>query len=271
MRNAAVAAFGVVAVFAAVVSGCSRPPVAAPVSGADLQRGLSERLAVAGTPPRSVTCPRELRGLVGSTARCEVVFSDTDSVDAILTTTEVRDGTVNWEITGPELTKLQLAKRVAAERQPALAPPPSPPLAPPADPALAPPADPALAPPPNPVRSVTCDSGLPGIVGSWATCQVTTDSYTMTRIPEVQGVKMLAIELNISYLIPARLLEERLISKIAATGAVRPAVAKCEGDLIGTAGSSVMCKVDREGSPRSYLLTMTLSGDGRADFVYSEL
>ena len=83
----------------------------AAVTAADLQKDLTDRLDKGGNPAKSVTCNDELVGEVGKTAKCDVVFSDTNSVEAVFTATKVEGTTVSYEIS-PQLTKDQLQKAV---------------------------------------------------------------------------------------------------------------------------------------------------------------
>ncbi|HOB48613.1 MAG TPA: DUF4333 domain-containing protein [Mycobacterium sp.] len=96
---AALAAFGLLG---AGLTGCSgsvevktgKTPSA---SAADLQKDLTERLTKAGNAPQSVTCRQDLVGEKGKTATCDVVFSDTNSVEAVLTATSVEGDSINFD------------------------------------------------------------------------------------------------------------------------------------------------------------------------------
>ena len=93
--SAGVAA-GVIALVCAGVPGCSgsvsvhtgtAPPV---VAKADLENDIANRLTEAKQTPQSVTCAEDLVGEVGKTTRCEVVLSETNAIEPIVTVTEGR-------------------------------------------------------------------------------------------------------------------------------------------------------------------------------------
>lgn len=127
------------------------------MSAADLQRSLTARIS-ASTPPKSVTCPNDLTGVVGKTDACTVVVNDTTSVQADVTVTRVNGTNIDYEFT-PAMTQAQLEKAFSANVQ----------------------------------AQVACDGGLDGKIGSSTTCHVTkngtTDDATVT-VSKVQGLYM---------------------------------------------------------------------------------
>lgn len=158
----------VVGALGIALSGCSfsaqtssGPPV---VSKADLQRDIVDRLTKAGQTPQSVTCADDLVGEVSRTTRCNVVLSETNAIEPIVTTTGVDGTTVNYEMT-PALSREQLQKQVAA----------------------------LMTQNEIPVDSVTCVGGLDGVTGNEAHCKVegagaVTD--TVVEVTEVNGLMM---------------------------------------------------------------------------------
>jgi hypothetical protein len=165
--RAFVLAVGAATMTCATLSGCSSsigggPPT---VARAALQRDISARLDKAGQKPQSVTCSADLEGVVGRTTRCEVVLSDTNAFEPIITVTKVDGKTVSYEM-APALSQAQLEKSVGdivAKNQG------------------------------RAVGSVKCETGLEGKEGNTATCQVEvggeTSSDTVT-VTEVDGLMM---------------------------------------------------------------------------------
>jgi len=241
MRSTRVVVCGGATVFsvALAAAGCSgTKDSAAPVSAADLQQGIAERMGQAGTPAKSVSCRKDLAGTVGSTARCEVVYPDTNSVYAVVTTSRVQGGITEWEITLPSMTKDQLIKRVAAG---------------------------------DPAKSVTCDTGLEGVVGNWTQCQITANGFTMNRGIEVKDVRGLTMDLSIRNSLPQLEAENLLLAKIASAAGVRPDQAHCIGDLAATVGSTLECTVVTGGTKGAYVLTVTGVSPAGVDFSYAKV
>ena len=162
-----------VAVAAGVLSGCTfsastgtGPPV---VSKADLQQDITDRLTKAGQPPRSVSCADDLVGEVSRSTRCEVVLSDVNAIEPIVTTTGVDGTTVSYEMT-PALTREQLQQQVALQ----------------------------LAQNDLPADSVSCDTGLDGTIGDQARCTVRGGGQTTQTVVTVTGVDGLLMNFRVS-------------------------------------------------------------------------
>ena len=217
------------------VSACSRGSDAhASVSAAELQKTIIAKLAQAGTPSTWVNCPKDLPGEVGATTRCDVKFSSDNSVTALLTTTHVEGDRVDWEITGPELTKDQVANRVAGLTS---------------------------------AQSATCDSGLDGQTGDWVQCQVTRYGTTSAQTVEVKGVKGLTFDLGLTAMIPKQQLEDTVLTKVTPRYGRRPDSAECAGDLPGSMGAEIGCVVTVGDNPDRYVATVTAVSGGAIDFV----
>jgi hypothetical protein len=157
-----------VATVVAAFTGCSADGdvVDAPtVSRQALQSDIADRIAKEGDPPRSVTCQQDLIGQVGRTARCDVVMSEANSFQPIVTVIRVDGTTVDYEMM-PALSQEQLEKAVAGlvgqnsgDR----------------------------------VDSVACESGLEGTVDATAYCDVDaggTKARRTVRVTEVSGLTM---------------------------------------------------------------------------------
>jgi hypothetical protein len=157
-----VLAVGAATLTCAALSGCSASigGGSPTVAKADLQNDISDRLDKAGQKPKSVTCSADLEGVVGKTTRCEVVLSDTNAFEPIVTVTKVDGKTVSYEM-APALSQAQLEKSVGdivAKKQGQAA------------------------------DSVKCAGGLEGKEGNTATCDVevggetTSDTVTVTKV-----------------------------------------------------------------------------------------
>lgn len=234
LAGCVVRATAFVAVAVLGVSGCSGSDKPQPsVSSAELQKSLVEQLTQAGTPSTWVNCPKDLPGRVGATTRCEVRFSQDNSVTALLTTTEVDGGRIAWEITGPELTKDQVTKRIAAMTS---------------------------------AQSATCDSGLDGRPGDWVVCHVTRNGVALNQVAEIKDVRGLAVDLTVTPAIPQQQLEDLVLGRVAPLYGRRPERAQCEGDLPGTLRATVACTVTVGGKPDKYIATVTGVPGGFVNF-----
>ena len=85
-------AAAVVAITTLCATGCARSGTPEAVSSTELQNGLAEQVTKTGASAKWIDCPKPLAARVGATARCDVTFSPSDAVTALLTTIEVVDG-----------------------------------------------------------------------------------------------------------------------------------------------------------------------------------
>lgn len=208
---------------------------ASSVSAVDLQKSLTDRLTDAGTTPQAVTCTDGLVREVGKTTTCDVVFSDTNSVRATLTATNVDGDSVDYDL-APSLTTEQLQAAVSG-----------------------------LASTPT----VSCDSGLDGTVGATATCEVTVNGAASTQQISVSGVNGLAVDLDMTLIAPKAQLADMLKQRIAADSGTAPETVACVDDVLAKAGNTVECAVTAGGSDATYLLTVTTIEDNTIDFDYA--
>jgi hypothetical protein len=156
----------------AALTGCGPDAggAAPTVSRQALQSDIANRLGEAGEPPRSVTCQDDLVGQVGRTARCDVVASDANSFQPIVTVTRVDGTTVDYEMT-PALSQGQLEKAVAgliAQNSG------------------------------DRVDSVACESGLEGRVDAVAHCDVDAGGKKARRTVQVTEVSGLTMNFNLT-------------------------------------------------------------------------
>ncbi len=205
----------------------------AAVSAADLQKDLSDRLTKAGNPAKSVTCNDDLTGEVGKTAKCEVVYSDTNSVEAVFTATKVEGTTVSYEIS-PELTKDQLQKAVSGLTS---------------------------------SSNVTCDAGLDGKVGAKTKCEVVKDGTPSKRTVEVNKVEGLSMDLDVIQVLPKQKVSEVLMQKLGSDGTPVETV-DCIDDVLAKAGSTVECTASSGGQVQAYVVTVTDAQGDTVNFDY---
>lgn len=236
MVGALARAFAVGGVVVALAGCAGRADTAPPIASADLQSDLAGKLAAAGTPPRSVTCTRDLAAAMGSTARCDVSFSDTDGVTVLLTSLGSENGTASYEITRAELTREQLAKRVAAA---------------------------------SAAASAACDSGLDGQVGDFAQCDVARAGLTSPVAVEVTSAKGVVIDLAVKQVMAKQQVEDVLAARLTSVLGRRPDSVNCPGELIGDLGAEMECVVNSGGKPKTYVLTVTGVGVGTVEFSYA--
>lgn len=135
------------------------------VSRQALQDDISDQLAEVGDPPQSVTCQEDLIGQVGRTTRCDVVMTEANSFQPVVTVSRVDGSTVDYEMT-PAISQEQLEKDVArliAQNSG------------------------------DHVDAVACESGLEGRVDAIAQCDVDaggTKGRRTVRVTEVSGLTM---------------------------------------------------------------------------------
>ncbi len=245
MKSNVAAWCGVVAatgLIGAGLSGCSakvetssQTKVEKSVSAAELQTKLAERLTTAGSPPQSVTCKGDLVGEVGKTSRCDVVFSDTNSLEAIVTTTGVGGSELSYELT-PAMTKQQVEKAVAGLAS---------------------------------AQSAKCDAGLDGKVGNTTNCEISLDGQTSKRIVEVAQVDpaKLGIELSVFMLLPKQQIQEVLMQKLSSDGTPVETV-ECVDDVSAEVGSVVECVAVTGDQQQGYDVTVVEAEGDTVDVDY---
>lgn len=231
MKTTIIACCGVVASAGLLLSGCSakvETSTTKAVSADALQKDLTDRITNAGMKVQSVTCKEDLVGEVGKTARCDVSFNDTNSVEAVLTTTKVDGDTVNFDM-APAMTKVQVEKAVAGLSS---------------------------------VPTATCASGLEGKVGASTKCETTQDGTTTKRIAEVANVvpEKLGIELSVYTMLPKQKVEEVLMQKLNADGTPAETV-ECVDDVASKVGSAVECVTVTGNDRKGYDVTVTEAQD----------
>lgn len=242
MKYGIVACCGAVAAAGLVLSGCSAKVETstdvskkASVSAEDLQKDLNDRLSKAGMTAKSVSCKDELVGEVGKTARCDVSFSDTNSVEAVFTATKVEGDTVSFDI-APAMTKEQVEKAVAGL---------------------------------SAVPSAKCDAGLDGVVGASTKCETTQDGTATKRIAEVAEVvpEKLGLELAVYTLLPKQQVEEVLMQKLSSDGTPVETV-ECVDDVASKVGSTVECVSVTGDDRQGYDVTVTEAEGDTVNFDY---
>lgn len=236
-RCGLVAAAGVLA---AGLVGCSakvetETKITKSVTAAELQTSLAERLTAAGSPPKSVTCKGDLVGEAGKAARCDVVFSDTNSLEAIVTATGVDDSGINYQLT-PAMTKEQVEKAVAGLSS---------------------------------AQSAKCDAGLEGTLGASTTCKVTIDGQVSNRTVEVAKVDpdRLGLELSVFMLLPKAQVQEVLMQDLSADGTPVETV-ECVEDVAAKVGSVVECVAVTGNQQQGYDVTVVEAEGDNVNFDY---
>lgn len=204
------------------------------VSATDLQAKLAEQFAGSDTKPKSITCPDELVGEVGKKATCDVVISDTNAVQAVVTVTKVDGTDVAFDIT-PSLSKEQLQKSVAGMGVPG---------------------------------TITCDSGLDGTVGATAKCQsAAADGAVVKTVAEVDDVNGLQMDVSVKRLLPREDVQRVLMQKLNADGTPVETV-ECVDDVVGKAGADVECAAVTGNQKQGYVVTVTTVEENTFDIDY---
>lgn len=226
-----------------VASGCTinvgthAAPGPPKVSRADLQKEIANRVAQAGPPARSVSCPEDLIGEVGKTTHCTVTMSPTSSFEALVTVSGVEGGTVNYEFV-PVVSTARLEASVARVLAPA------------------------------PVDSVTCESGLEGRVGAVAHCNVTANGATLPRAVVVTSVTGFSINFTVIPILPKEVAASSLLLQLGKVGP-RPESVSCADDLEGIVDHTLECTTVTGGRTQIFILTVTDVTRGDITFRYA--
>lgn len=230
-------AAAILAALVALTAGCSllRSGGGEVVSAENLQKDIASRLTAAGHPPKSVTCQSGLADEAGASTRCDVVLTDTNGIEPVVTLTTADP--LNYVVT-PAVSADQLAKAVAALLGTA---------------------------------QVTCAAGLDGKAGAQTQCDVTRDGTTLSRTIEVTNVEGLLMSYSV---LPVKALDKvqvqgLLADRLAAEGGSRPERTDCDGDLQAAVGASVECTVVNDGQARQLTLTVTKVDGDVVDFGYA--
>jgi hypothetical protein len=130
-----------------------------------LQQDIAKRLGEAGEKPRSVRCDSDLIGELRARVHCDVVVSETNSFEPIITVVGVDGAAVDYEMT-PAVSAEQLEAVVARLVSESGA---------------------------SSVSAVSCQSGIEGRVGAVTRCDVEADGSRGMRtlsVTEVRGLTM---------------------------------------------------------------------------------
>lgn len=205
-----------------------------------LQKDISERLSKAGEQPESVTCKEDLVGEVGMTAHCEVVMSATNSFEPIVTVTGVDGTTINYDMT-PALSQHQLEKAVSRLVVDAGG---------------------------FEVKSVSCESGLEGKVGTVAHCDVDAEGVRLRRTVKVSDVDGLMMNFDVVPVLTKAEVESSLLDELEAQVGQRPDSATCSGDLEGKPGNTVECTIVAGPDIQTFTLTVSTVNGSKINYSY---
>lgn len=216
-----------------LVAGCADTGSGAEVvSASSLQKDVTQRLVAAGLTPKSVTCRSGLPGRPGASTRCDVVISDTNSIQPVVTLTTADP--VNFAVT-PAVSAEQLATAVGALLS---------------------------------TTQVSCQSGLDGKTGEQAQCDVTRDGVRITHTVEVTNVEGLLMSYAVLPSLGKQEVARLLVDRVAAEGGQRPDRADCSGDLQGKVGATTDCTVITGTQTRGFTLTVTSVNGDAIEFGY---
>lgn len=242
----AVAGVAVAVLFGAALSGCSGSekdgtkaaestgPAKSAVSAAELQEQLTDRLGGDGLPVDSITCEGDLPAEIGATTRCDVKFTETNDIEAIVTATDSEGG---YDLT-PAMTKAQLEKAVTQIAS---------------------------------AQSASCADGLDGNIGASTQCQLTSGGATVTQVAEVADVDAatLGMEISLYGIVSQQQVEELLMQRLGADGQSVETV-ECVGDGSTKEDGTVECVAVSGDQQQGYLVTVTdAEGDVAIDYVSS--
>lgn len=234
----AAAALAALGLLGTGLTGCSakvETKSAPTISAADLQKRLTDQFAGADSPPKSVTCADELVGEVGKTATCDVQLSDTNTVEAVVTVSNVDESNVSFDIM-PALSKQQLEKAIAGM---------------------------------GVTGTVSCDSGIDGKIGATAQCQSTADGVVTKRVVEVGDVSGLQMDVSVTRLLPKEMVGEVLMQKLSADGKPVETV-DCVDDVVAKTGNNVECATVTGNAKQGYVVTVTTVEEDTFDIDYKD-
>ncbi|WNG85481.1 DUF4333 domain-containing protein [Mycobacterium sp. ITM-2016-00317] len=228
---------------AAVLVGCNVNTAAGvpAVAAEALQSDIASRFADAGQHAQAVTCKDPLVGEVGQTARCEVILSETNSFEPIVTVVAVNGSAIDYELV-PALSTEQLERAVARLSVESGGPP---------------------------VDGVDCETGLVGQIGEVTRCAVTTAGTTLRRTAEVTGVDGLTMNFDLVPMLTKVEVENSLLDELARHLNRRPETALCTGDLEGRPGNTVDCAVTDGPERAAFILTVTAVDGDHIDYSYA--
>ncbi len=230
INAAAGAALTMAGLLGAGLTGCS---ATTSISAEDLQKRLTDEQAEAGVTPQSVSCNDDLIGEVGKTAVCDVVFSDSNSVEATASVTSVDGSNIAFDVS-PSVTKEQLEKGITGN---------------------------------DDAQAVTCDSGLDGAVGASANCEVTVNGMTGKQVAVVEGVEGLQVDLEMFPVVPKEKIQDVLLQKLNADGTPAETV-ECAEDVTAKPGTFGECVAVTGDQNQGYDVTVTDVDGDNVDIEY---
>jgi len=208
--------------------GCTTGDQPPPTVGAEaLQKDLTDRLVRDKRPPADVVCPRDLVGVPGRSTRCDVVFDPANSIEAVIETTMVDDGSVHYEVR-PRMTKEQTERLVRALTS---------------------------------ATAVVCDSGLDDRLATTTRCEVDRNGSKSLRTVSAKRTGDLALDLTVFQFSTKVQVEEQLRQLLVASLGVRPESVKCAGGVLAKKGASVECTAAIGGKKMTYVVRATSVDD----------
>lgn len=231
-----VATLAVAGLVGAGLSGCSaKVETVKSLSAADLQQKLAEQFAGSTPPAKSVTCKNELVAETGKTATCDVSFSETNNVEAVVTVTSVKDGQLSYDI-APALSKEQLAQTVSGM---------------------------------SGASTVVCATGLEGKIGATAQCDTTRAGVAMKRLISVDNVSGLQMDVSMKRIWPKESVQEILLQKLNADGTAAETV-ECVDGVVARTGANVECVTVTGNQKKGYVVTVTTFDDENLGLEYKD-
>lgn len=216
-------------------------PATPSMSAVDLQKALTDQLTQAGSPPKSLTCKADLVGEAGKTTICDVVFSDTNILEAKVTATKVDSSGISYDVI-PAITKEQLARKIEnSERLSS--------------------------------GTVTCAAGVDGILGASTQCQAAAADGVVTKfVAEVNSARGmdegLDLGLAVSPLLSRTIVQDQVLQMMNSRGLQAESV-ECLDDLIEKVGATVDCVAAEGNQRRSYEVSVTKVSTNSIDIDYS--
>lgn len=193
------------------------------VSATELQEDLTDRLVRQGRAPMSVTCTKDLVGEQGRSARCDVVFSESSSMEVLIETTTVNGEAVQYEVR-PKMTKEQTERLVTALTS---------------------------------ASSAVCDSGLDSRLATTAHCEVDKNGSVSMRAVVVETVRDLELGITVFPVLLQEQVQDQLRGMLSGSSGERPESVQCARGISGKKDSIVECIATFDDAKKTYVVTVT--------------
>ena len=118
------------------------------------------------------------------------------------------------------------------------------------------------------MKSVSCESGLEGKVGTVAHCDVDAGGVRLRRTVKVSDVDGLMMNFDVVPVLTKAEVESSLLDELEAQVGQRPDSATCSGDLEGKPGNTVECTIVAGPDIQTFTLTVSTVNGSKINYSY---